>query len=63
MNPALLTLIIQEIPAAVDLIKTLFAQQHPGEPIPTEAEIVAAYQSALQASLDKDQQWLSVHPI
>jgi hypothetical protein len=62
MNPALLQLVITELPDAIALVKTLFAQQNPGAPVPTDAEVTAAYQQALSSSLAKDADWLAAHP-
>ena len=62
MNPALVQLAIQEAPTAIALIKDLFKKQNPNEPIPTDAEVIAAYQSAFASSLAKDDVWLSAHP-
>lgn len=62
MNPQLLALAIQETPAIIDGLKALFAKQQPGAPVPTDAEIIAAYQSAFVSSLAKDEAWLAAHP-
>lgn len=58
----LVLLAIQETPAIIATIKDLFAKQNPDAPQPTDAEVIAAYQQALQSSLDKDAAWLSQHP-
>ena len=62
MNPALIQLAIQETPAIVAALKGLFAKQNPNEPAPTDAEVIAAYQSAFASSLARDDQWLATHP-
>lgn len=62
MNPQLVTLAIQETPAIIDGLKALFAKQQPDAPVPTDAEIIAAYQSAFVSSLAKDEAWLAAHP-
>lgn len=61
MNPQLLALAVQELPALIATIKTLFVQQHPAVPEPTDDEIIAGLQSALLSSLARDAEWLSVH--
>jgi hypothetical protein len=55
-------LAIAELPSAISLIKDLFVQQNPSEPVPTDDEVTAAYQAALASSLAKDAQWLAAHP-
>ena len=60
MNPLVL-LAIQETPAIIAALKSLFAKANPGQPEPTDADVVAAYQSALASSLAKDDDWLEVH--
>ena len=60
MNP-LVTLIIQELPSAITAIQGIFARQHPNDPVPTDDEVIAAYQQALASSLAKDDQWLAQH--
>jgi hypothetical protein len=60
MNP-LVMLALQETPALISAFKSLFGKQNPGAPEPTDEEVIAAYQEALQSSLDKDANWLSMH--
>lgn len=62
MNPALANIAIAELPALISYLRVLFTKRHPEDPVPTEAEILAAYQTALTSSLAKDDQWLAVHP-
>jgi hypothetical protein len=60
---ALVTVLIQNMPGIIDLARQLFAQNHPTEPVPTDEEVIAAYQQALASSLAKDQIWLDAHQI
>ena len=62
MNPQLLALAIQELPVLIATFKTLFVQQNPALPEPTDEEIIAGLQSALLSSLAKDAAWLAAHP-
>ena len=62
MNPALLTLIAEEGPTIVNFILAMFKKTHPGEALPSEAEVEAAYHQVLTESLSKDSQWLANHP-
>lgn len=60
MSP-LLALIIQEVPGIIEFIKQQFAKAHPGDPEPTEEQIVAAWIQAAASSIAKDDNWLAVH--
>jgi hypothetical protein len=59
---AILTLAIQELPGAIAALRGLFAQHNPGVPLPTDAEVIAAFQAACVSSLAKDAAWLGAHP-
>lgn len=62
MKDQLLTLAIQEAPAIIAGLKSLFQQAHPDAPEPTEAEVMAAFNAAFISSLAKDTAWLAQHP-
>lgn len=61
MSP-LLTLLLGKGPELIRLIKQWWADTHPGEPVPTEEEIKAAWVQAAALSLSKDNDWLGAHP-
>ena len=58
----LIALIIQQLPGVIALVRSEFTAANPEAPVPTEAEIVAAYIHALASSLAKDEDWLRQHP-
>lgn len=62
MNPALTSVILQNLPGIIGFIKAQFAATHPDEPEPTSEAVIAAYQEALASSLAKDAIWLAEHP-
>jgi hypothetical protein len=62
MNEALIQLAIQETPAVIAGIKSLFARDNPNEPQPTNEEVIAAFNAAFASSLAKDENWLALHP-
>jgi cytochrome c peroxidase len=61
MNPLIL-LALQETPALIARLKELFAKQNPDAPGLTDADAIAAYQSALASALAQDDAWLAAHP-
>ena len=61
MNP-LLALAIRETPAILGYLKILFATQHPDQPLPSDEDVISAYEAAFSSSLAKDDQWLDQHP-
>jgi hypothetical protein len=61
MNP-LLQLALQETPAIIAMLRQAFQKQNPDAPLPSDAEVIAAYESAFRSSLAKDAAWLAAHP-
>lgn len=62
IDPRLIDLAIQEVPAVIEEIKNLFHKANPTDPTPTSKEVIAAYQSAFVSSLAKDAAWQAAHP-
>jgi hypothetical protein len=62
MNPALISVALEEAPEVIAWLREAFRKRQPGAPEPTEAEVIAAYQLAFTASLAKDEAWLTAHP-
>lgn len=62
MNQALLNVAIQELPNALEFLRDAFKQRHPAAPDPTDAEVIAAFESAFRSSVAKDDAWLAAHP-
>ena len=61
MNPLAL-LAIQEAPAIIAYLKLQFGKKNPTAPQPTDAEVIAAYESAFASSVARDVNWLAAHP-
>ena len=57
----LLEIAITNLPAIIDSLKGWFHAANPEAPLPTDAEVIAAYQEALASSLSTDAQWLAAH--
>jgi hypothetical protein len=62
VNPQLIAVGIQVLPGVIDFLRQEFGKQHPAAAVPTDEEVMAAYQQALASSLAKDEQWLAAHP-
>jgi hypothetical protein len=62
MNPELVNLAIQEAPAVIGALKSLFGKSNPGAPEPTSEEVIAAFNSAFASSVAKDEAYLAIHP-
>lgn len=62
VDPRLVNVAFENLPAIVGLIKGAFKQHAPDAPDPTDAEVIAAYHTALSQSLEVDDAWLRAHP-
>lgn len=62
MTPALIALAIQETPVIIETLRNLFKKHNPDASLPTDEEVIAAYQSAFASSVAKDEAWLAAHP-
>ena len=61
MNPLIL-LAIKELPTIISGLRAVFHRAHPDEPVPTDEEVIAAFNLAYRSSLAKDEAWLAAHP-
>jgi len=60
--PPLIALAIQELPGIIGFLKEAFRDRHPDEPEPTNEDVLAAYKTAFESSIAKDDAWLAAHP-
>jgi hypothetical protein len=54
--------IVTVLPSVISLVQALFKKQHPDLPVPTSAEVMAAFLSTCSSTLAKDEEWLAAHP-
>jgi hypothetical protein len=59
---AIITAVSLVLPSVIGLVRDLFAQAHPDDPAPTDAEVLAAFASTCAKSLAVDEAWLAAHP-
>ena len=62
MNPQLIELAINLAPEIITRLREMFHSENPTAALPTDAEVISAYQSAFISSLAKDDLWLAAHP-
>jgi hypothetical protein len=62
MNP-LVNTITATLPGLIALIRANHAAANPDAPVPTSAEVIAAFESAVAQSLARGDTWLSAHPV
>ena len=60
MSP-LVAVLLQQMPSILAFARAAFIEQNPGAPVPTNAEVLAAYQTAITESLAEDADWLAQH--
>jgi hypothetical protein len=59
---AITGLVAVVLPSVVSLVKALSAKSAPDQPVPTDAEVLMAFDSVVIKSLAVDDAWLSAHP-
>lgn len=60
---AVITTAIGALPKIIDLIRGDHVVAHPTEPPPTDAEVIAAFQSWAMSSLVIDDAWRAAHSV
>lgn len=50
------------LPNVISLIKAIQGHSNPTEPLPTDAEVLAALNQAVAASVAVDEEWKRQHP-
>lgn len=59
----IVTTAINALPGILALLKANHAQQHPGEPEPTDADMLRGLEEAATATIAKDEAWKASHPV
>lgn len=62
MGAALAALALEMTPSVIKMLQDRFAADNPGQPVPTSAEVIAAWQDAFTKSLAIDDEYLATHP-
>ena len=62
IDPRLVSVIIDETPAVIALVQSLFIKKHPDDPTPSSAEVIAAWETVYSDSLARDEQILKDNP-
>ena len=58
---ALAAVALENLPAIIASLRDVFVKRNPDAPVPSDAEVIQAYQEALASSLAKDAEWLATH--
>ncbi len=58
---ALAAVALENLPAIIASLRDVFVKRNPDAPVPSDAEVIQAYQEALAASLAVDAEWLATH--
>ena len=58
---ALAAVALENLPAIIASLRDVFVKRNPDAPVPSDAEVIQAYQEALAASLAVDAEWLASH--
>lgn len=58
----LVNIAVTLLPGIFDMIRARYTSKHPIAPLPTDAEVVAALEAAIESSVAKDDRWLASHP-
>lgn len=59
---SLVAIAIQQAPSLIAMLRGLFMNENPGAEVPTDAEVIAAYHTALSSSLAIDDAIIAAHP-
>jgi len=62
IDPRLLQVALSEAPALILYLRSAFAKAHPDVPPPTDAEVLAAFETLYASSLARDEQLLAEKP-
>ncbi len=62
VDPRIVNILTEEAPAIIGLVQSLFAQRHPTDPVPTSAEVIAAWESLYASDVARDEQLLKDNP-
>jgi hypothetical protein len=61
INPSLITTAIDSLPAIIALFRSNHAESHPGAPIPTSEEVIAALHADAIRDILADEAWKAAH--
>lgn len=58
----LVNVAISQLPSILSFVRELHAKAQPGDPPPTNDEVLAALAEAVASSIARDDRWLAAHP-